>query len=136
MLLFHQSGFVLLLACVCVYFFARQCVSWYQTIMARHKNAIRVGEWARGYGLTRLPNILLCYGTGDLVGAAEQVDEFVLLLEKSPDEVAKEFDSVFMSVLNKKLSTASGLALIQSVVSDASKTSSSSSTTTGTPSAS
>ncbi|HZZ28482.1 MAG TPA: hypothetical protein VFE46_10815 [Pirellulales bacterium] len=122
----QEKTVVLVLGCMVAYFVARQIVTWYRQITNRHKGAVRLAEWARGYGLTRLPNILLDYGTGDFVGAAEQIEEFVQLLEKAPGEVEKEFDSVFMNVLAKKLATQTGLAVVQAAVTDATKSKSTS----------
>lgn len=78
----------------------------------KHKAAIEVAQFAREYGLMRLPEILTDYAVFDWSGMATKIHEFAGLVRSAPDVVAKEFDLVFKRVLERKLKQPEGRAYI------------------------
>lgn len=69
-------------------------------------------------GLERLPAMLNAYAVGDYSGFFKAVQKFADLLDDGTDIVAKEFDRIFMRVLERKLQTPEGVALIRQRLAD------------------
>jgi len=121
--MFNPKLLMLVLICVAAYCVMRQVCVLYRKIMTRHYAAIKLAAALRSYGLVRIPTVLEAYGVGDVPTAVHEIEKFVHLLEQDETVVLKEFDSVFSSVLNKKLATAEGRALVSQMAADAGKSS-------------
>ncbi len=87
----------------------------------RRELAIRLSALLQGYGLKRLPKILTAYAVADYAGMFEEVSDSVKVFESGEEAVAKEFDSVFQSILDAKLKTPEGMAYLRAKIAEADK---------------
>jgi len=84
---------------------------------ARKRSAIKVSALLTSLGLVRLPRILEAYAVNDWSGLAHEVKTFAELA-LDPKAVAAEFDATFLRVLETKLSTDEGRALLSAKLAD------------------
>lgn len=73
----------------------------------RRRQAIEVASVARGYGLEKIPDLLIAYAVGDYSGIAFALKGAAKLALSEKDLLA-EFDAAFYKVLAKKLETVEG----------------------------
>lgn len=73
----------------------------------RRRAAIEVASAAKGYGLEKIPDLLIAYAVGDYSGIAYALKSAAKLALSEKDLLA-EFDAAFYKVLAKKLETADG----------------------------
>lgn len=88
-------------------------------LIALRKNAIALAQKLQGFGMTIIPNMLTEFGTGDVVGLAEEIEKQVVLFldPKNGDAaVLQELEQTFENVLKAKLATPAGLALVQAQI--------------------
>lgn len=90
-----------------------------EKIEDRRRAMAKLATLLANYGLKRLPEILIDYSVGDYSGMLEHVYDFVKLLEAGDVAVVQEFDAVFERVLERKLSTAEGLAYLAAKIGEA-----------------
>lgn len=82
----------------------------------RRKAFGKVSVTLRNYGLVRLPSMLEDYSVGDYSGFYKGFYKFADMLDDGDEVVLKEFDSVFNRVLDIKLKTPEGLALLKAKI--------------------
>jgi hypothetical protein len=101
---------------VAAYFLGKEVISRLFTVDAavvgRRRAASSLAGTLKTYGLDRLPAILNDYSVGDFVGMYDKIHEFAVVTGASEKAVLDEFEQVFTNVLNAKLNTADGRALI------------------------
>ena len=85
----------------------------------RRRAAAKLAGVLRSQGLVRLPAILEDYSVGDYSGLGNRIKNIVELLGDGEEVVQKEFDGVFNRVLEAKVKTPEGLALLKAKVGDA-----------------
>lgn len=88
-------------------------------VVARRRAASSLAGTLKTYGLDRLPAILNDYSVGDFVGMYDKIHEFAVVTGASEKAVLDEFEQVFTNVLNAKLNTEDGRALIASKLASA-----------------
>jgi hypothetical protein len=81
-------------------------------VVARRRAASSLAGTLKTYGLDRIPAILNDYSVADYVGMYDKIHEFAVVTGASEKAVLDEFEQVFTNVLNAKLATADGRALI------------------------
>lgn len=113
--MFHLTGPVIAL-CIMAPALAYFVVKWlYQKdteIENRRKAAGKLAATLKSYGLKWLPNFLFDYSVGDYSGMLDEIHKLAQLFNESEDMVVKEFDAVFANVLDAKLATPEGQAMI------------------------
>lgn len=112
---------VLLVVVLCVVGFvvARYLFNLDERVEDRRREAAKLAGVLYGYGLRRLPAILIDYSVGDYSGMTNRIVQFVELLSADESAVVKEFDSIFDRVLNVKLQTEEGRIYIAAKVGEA-----------------
>lgn len=88
-------------------------------IEERRRNAAKLAASLTAYGLKRIPAMLIDYSVADYTGMAEKMKALVELGHQGDQAVIGELDSVFDKVLERKLETEAGRALIAAKLSDA-----------------
>lgn len=105
---------------VAAYFLARDVVkrlfSVDTALVARRRAASSLAGTLKTYGLERIPAILNDYSVADYVGMYDKIHEFAVVTGASEKAVLDEFEQVFTNVLNAKLATPEGRALIAAKV--------------------
>lgn len=89
-------------------------------LAARRKAAGILSQAFKVAGLTKLPEALLDYSTGDYAGFFDKLHDFANLVKNGNDAILKEFDSIFVNLLTAKLSTSDGRALVTALLLNAS----------------
>lgn len=101
---------------VSAYFLGRDVVKRLFTIdaaiVARRRAASSLSGTLQTYGLVRIPAILNDYSVADYVGMYDKIHEFAVVTGASQKAVLDEFEQVFQNVLNAKLASEDGRALI------------------------
>lgn len=87
----------------------------------RRRGAIRLCAVLKSYGLVEVPKFLESYAVGDYSGVAHQIKQLAELFLSGEDAVVKEFNRVYERVLDAKLRTEEGRALIAAKLGDAVK---------------
>ena len=87
----------------------------------RRRGAARLAGVLQTYGLKKTPEFLVDYSVGDYSGMANKIADLAKLFLDGEEHVVKEFQHVFERVLEAKLQTEEGRALIAAKLSGASK---------------
>lgn len=113
-----QTLAIIALAGVCAFLAGKWLFTRDTEAEARKRAAIKVSALLTSMGLTRLPRILEAYAVNDWSGLATELKMFA---ELALDEkaVVAEFDSVFKTVLAKRLATDDGRAYVAAMLSEA-----------------
>jgi hypothetical protein len=105
-----------LFGAVAAYFLGRDVITRLFTVdaklVARRRAASSLAGTLKTYGLERIPAILNDYSVADYVGMYDKIHEFAVVTGASEKAVLDEFEQVFANVLNAKLATSDGRALI------------------------
>lgn len=88
---------------------------------ARRRRAAELAAKLQGFGLTRIPAILIDYSVGDYIGMAEDIVKTAELFMGDDAHVLAEFDDVYQGVLAAHLKTDAGRALLAAKLQDAVK---------------
>jgi hypothetical protein len=113
MLVLSAQSIALLVVCpILAYFLAKWLFQKDSEKEARRMAAARLAGVLSKYGLKRLPTLLLAYSVGDYSGMAKQIQAFADLLQTDEKHITSEFDDVFSNVLEMKLATPEGKALL------------------------
>ena len=107
-----QTIALLIIVPVLCFFVGKWLFTKDQEAEARKRAAIKVSATLTSMGLVRLPRILEAYAVNDWSGLAHEIKLFADLMLGDPAAIVKEFDGVFSRVLDAKLATAEGRALI------------------------
>jgi len=83
-----------------------------EEIEDRRRQAFKLATKLSEYGLTRIPDVLGCYAVGDYSGLGDEVSKVYDLFASGEEAILKEFNAVFLKVLEQKLKTKEGRALI------------------------
>lgn len=78
----------------------------------RRRGALQLAATLQMYGLKRLPEILMDYAVGDYIALAKHVRSMAELATAGEDVLLREFDGIFDRVLEAKLFTPEGRALL------------------------
>jgi len=81
-------------------------------VEARRRAAFQLAGTLKVYGLNKIPAFLGDYAVGDYSGMFEQIHDLAKLALSGDDAILKEFDQVYANVLNAKLGTPEGRALL------------------------
>jgi hypothetical protein len=113
MLVLSAQSIALLVVCpILAYFLAKWLFQKDTEKEARRMAAARLAGTLSKYGLKRMPALLLAYSVGDYGGMAKQIQSFAELLQTDEKHITSEFDDVFNNVLDVKLATPEGKALL------------------------
>lgn len=113
MLVLGAQTIALLIVCpILAYFIAKWLFQKDTEMEARRMASARLAGVLSKYGLKRIPTVLLAYSVGDYSGMAKQIQSFADLLMTDEKHITSEFDDVFNNVLDVKLATAEGRALL------------------------
>lgn len=85
----------------------------------RRRGAAHLAGVLQNLGLKKLPEFLVSYSVGDYSGMARQIGDTARVFLDGEEAVLKEFASVFDRVLDAKLRTEEGRALIAAKLKDA-----------------
>lgn len=107
---------IVLLAGALAVLVGRDVAKWLFTkdteVENRRRAAFHLAGTLKKYGLVQIPNFLGDYAVGDYSGMFEKIHDFAKLVLSGEDAVVKEFEQVASNVLDAKLSSAEGRALI------------------------
>jgi len=78
----------------------------------RRKSAAKLAATLTTYGLRKTPEFLLDYSVGDWSGMANKIHKLSELFEEGEQHIIAELDEVYKNVLDAKLKTEEGRALI------------------------
>lgn len=84
-----------------------------ERVEKRREACIDVATELHRRGLRRLPRILRAYAIGNYSGMWDEIKSFAREIMEGPAAVAKEFEQVFVSMLDDHLSTTDGILLIE-----------------------
>ncbi len=87
----------------------------------RRRGAAKLAAALKSYGLVKTPEFLIDYSVGDYSGMAEKIKALTDLFLAGEEQVIKEFDQVYTRVLEAKLRTEEGRALLAAKLADAAK---------------
>ena len=111
--------------CVCVPLLAYFVVKWLfikdTEIENRRRAAARLAAKLQELGLRKTPEFLIDYSVGDYSGMANKIHMLAELFLGGDDPVLAEVDTVFRNVLDAKLKTDEGRALIAAKLAEATK---------------
>ena len=111
--------------CVCVPLLTYFVVKWLFTkdteIENRRRAAARLAAKLQELGLRKTPEFLIDYSVGDYSGMANKIHMLAELFLGGDDPVLAEVDSVFRNVLDAKLKTEEGRALLAAKLAEATK---------------
>jgi len=82
-------------------------------VEGRRRAANELAGQLQALGLVQIPDLLLDYGVGDYSGMGEHLIRVVKLFSGNPAAVLTEFNQIFGRLLDAKLSTKEGRALIE-----------------------
>lgn len=85
----------------------------------RRRAAAKLAAKLQQVGLKKTPLFLIDYSVGDYSGMAARIHNLAELFLDGEDAVMKEFDAVFQNVLDAKLKTPEGKALIAAKLAEA-----------------
>lgn len=85
----------------------------------RRRAAAKLAATLKNLGLVKIPDLLIDYSVGDYSGMSAHVVETARLFLDGEEAVLKEFAKVFDRVLDAKLQTEEGRALIAARLADA-----------------
>ena len=83
---------------------------------ARKRDAQRLAAKLRDYGLKLIPTLLEDFVISDWQDAADRIHDLARLIELGDESIIKELDGTFNTVLETKLKSPEGLALIQAKI--------------------
>lgn len=78
----------------------------------RRREAINVASAARGFGLEKIPDLLISYAVGDYSGIAYSLKQ-AAKLATNEKELLAELDGAFQKILAKKLETPEGVVELE-----------------------
>ena len=111
--------------CVCVpllgYFIGKWLFTKDTEIENRRRAAARLAAKLQELGLRKTPEFLIDYSVGDYSGMANKIHMLAELFLGGDDPVLAEVDTVFRNVLDAKLKTDEGRALIAAKLAEATK---------------
>lgn len=84
----------------------------------RRRGAAKLAAVLTSLGLKRIPDFLTDYSVGDYSGMAHKIGELSRLFLEGEEAVVKEFEAVFERVLDVRLRTEAGRALIAAKLAD------------------
>ena len=87
----------------------------------RRRGAARLAGVLSSLGLKKLPELLVDYSVGDYSGMAKKIAETAKLFVAGEAAVLEEFERVFESLLNARLSSEAGRAYVAAKLADAAK---------------
>lgn len=117
------SSVVILALLVVVGFFLAKV--WFQKDTEaedRRREAVKLAAVMSNLGLKLIPAFLTDYAVGDYSGMVHKLADMARLFSQGEDAVVKEFEVVFERVLEAKLRSDSGRALIAAKLADSRKT--------------
>ena len=102
--------------CVCVpllaYFLVKKVFEKDTEVENRRRGAAKLAAKLQEIGLRKLPEFLIDYSVGDYTGMANKIHMLAELFVSGDDPVLAEVDTVFRNVLDAKLKTDDGRALL------------------------
>lgn len=108
--------------CILVPIVAFFVVKWLLTkdteVENRRRSAAKLAAVLQGIGLRKLPEFLIDYSVGDYSGMANKIHQTAELMLAGEGAVLAEVDTVFRNVLEAKLKTEEGRALLAAKLAD------------------
>jgi len=105
------------IACVLV---GREIGKWLfgknETLTAKKRSAQVLAIKLRAAGLKLLPSLLEDFAVGDVNDLLQKIHDTAKLVESGNDAIEKELESTYESVLDKKLATPEGMALVKAKI--------------------
>ncbi len=105
------------IACVLV---GREIGKWLfgknEALTAKKRSAQVLAIKLRAAGLKLLPSLLEDFAVGDVNDLLQKIHDTAKLVESGDDAIEKELESTYESVLDKKLATPAGLALVKAKI--------------------
>lgn len=87
----------------------------------RRRGAAHLAGVLQNLGLKKLPEFLISYSVGDYSGMAKEIGDTARVFLDGEEAVTKEFAAIFDRVLDAKLGTKEGRALIAAKLGEAEK---------------
>lgn len=112
-----------IVACGAAFAIAKWAFGKDTEIENRRRGAARLAAKLQAYGLKKTPEFLIDYSVGDYSGMAKKIHDLAELFMSGDEHVVKELDEVYQRVLEAKLMSADGRALIAAKLQDAVKVS-------------
>jgi len=104
-------------ACVLV---GREIGKWLfgknEALTAKKRSAQVLAIKLRAAGLKLLPSLLEDFAVGDVNDLLQKIHDTAKLVESGNDAIEKELESTYESVLDKKLATPEGMALVKAKI--------------------
>ena len=104
-------------ACVLV---GREIGKWLfgknETLTAKKRSAQVLAIKLRAAGLKLLPSLLEDFAVGDVNDLLQKIHDTAKLVESGNDAIERELESTYESVLDKKLATPEGMALVKAKI--------------------
>jgi hypothetical protein len=105
------------IACVLV---GREIGKWLfgknETLTAKKRSAQVLAIKLRAAGLKLLPSLLEDFAVGDVNDLLQKIHDTAKLVESGNDAIERELESTYESVLDKKLATPEGMALVKAKI--------------------
>ena len=87
-------------------------------LMAKKRAAQVLAAKLRDNGLKLLPSLLEDFAVGDVEDMVEKIHDVAKLVESGSDAIEKELEQTYENVLDRKLATPEGLALIKAKIAE------------------
>jgi hypothetical protein len=111
--------------CLCVpllaYFLVKWACSKDTEAENRRRAAAKLASKLQAIGLRKLPDFLIDYSVGDFAGMANKIHAVSELFLAGDEPLLAEVDTVFRNVLDAKLKTEEGRALVAAKLAEATK---------------
>jgi hypothetical protein len=110
---------LVLVALVCV-LLGREAGKWLfgtnEKLVAKKRAAQALAIKLRSVGLKLLPSLLEDFVVGNVADLLEKIHDLAKLVESGNDAIEKELEATYEKVLDAKLATPEGLALVQAKI--------------------
>ena len=111
---------VVILAVVACLLVGREIGKWLfgknEVLTSKKRDAQVLAIKLRAAGLKLLPALLEDFAVGDVHDLLEKIHDLAKLVESGNDAIEKELESTYESVLDKKLATPEGMALVKAKI--------------------
>ena len=87
-------------------------------LMAKKRAAQVLAAKLRDNGLKLLPSLLEDFAVGDVQDMVEKIHDVAKLVESGSDAIEKELEQTYENVLDRKLATPEGMALIKAKIAE------------------
>jgi hypothetical protein len=87
-----------------------------KVLEAKKRAALTLAAKLRDAGLKMLPALLEDFAVGDVNDMIEKINDVAKLIQSGSDAIEKELEATYENVLDKKMATAEGMALIKAKI--------------------